>query len=73
MGQIHVYARLFLSASDDAERMQVFSDAVEWLEAQADTTIEKGLKSRVFAMFCTREGADFLRWVIGHEGEDTAT
>jgi hypothetical protein len=70
MGQFHVYARLFLAASDDRERSQVFDEAVEWLEHTAETTIEKGLKTRVFAILCTREGADFLRWVTGNDGED---
>jgi len=70
MGQFHVYAKLFLAAGDDRERSQVFAEAVEWLEHTAETKLESGLKTRVFAILCTREGADFLRWVTGHDGEN---
>lgn len=71
MGQFHVYARLFLAAGDDRARAQVFAEAVEWLEHTTETTIEKGLKTRVFAILCTREGADFLRWVTGNDAENS--
>jgi hypothetical protein len=70
MGQIHVYARLFLAACDDRARAQVFDEAMEWLENTAETTIEKGLKTRIFAILCTKEGADFLRWVTGNDAEN---
>lgn len=71
MGQFYVYARLFLAAADDRARAQVFAEAVEWLEHTAETTIEKGLKTRIFAILCTREGAEFLRWVTGNEAENS--
>ena len=48
----------------------MFAEAVEWLEHTAETTIEKGLKTRVFAIFCTQEGADFLRWVTANDAEN---
>ena len=70
MGRFYLYARLFLTAKDNGEKAQVFDDAVDWLENKAETTIENGLKSRVFAILCTREGEDFLRWVTGHDGEN---
>jgi hypothetical protein len=70
MGRVYVYARLFLAAGSSHEKAQVFDDAVDWLERKAETTIEEGLKSRIFAIFCTREGEDFLRWVTGHDGEN---
>jgi hypothetical protein len=70
MGQFHVYARLFLDAKDDGERAQVFADVCEWLEAKSETTIEIGLKTRIFAILCTREGADFLRWVTGNDPQN---
>ena len=70
MAQFHAYARLFLVAGSDQEKAQVFDQAVEWIEGSAGTTIEKGLKSRVFAILCTREGEDFLRWVSGHDAEN---
>lgn len=70
MAQFHAYAKLFLVAASDQEKAQVFSEAVEWIEGAAGTTIEKGLKSRVFAILCTREGEDFLRWVSGHDAEN---
>jgi len=70
MGQLHVYARLFLAAGDDRARAQVFAEAVEWLEHTAETTIEKGLKTRIFAILCTREGEDFLRWVTANDAEN---
>jgi hypothetical protein len=70
MGPLHVYARLFLEAEDSGEKAQVFADAVDWLEVKAETTIENGLKTRIFAILCTREGEDFLRWVTGHDGEN---
>lgn len=67
MGRIYVYARLFLAAADDGERHRVFVDAVEWLEHASQATLEKGLKTRIFAILCTREGAEFLRWMTGHD------
>ena len=70
MGQIHVFARLFLAAGDDRARSQVFNEAVEWLEHTAETTIEKGLKTRIFAILCTKEGADFLRWATANEASN---
>lgn len=68
MVRFYVYARLFLAARDEPERSQVFSDAVEWVESTTGTKVEKGLKTRVFAMLSTDQGADFLRWVVGHDG-----
>lgn len=73
MGQFHVYARLFLAASSDHEKAQVFDEVVEWLESKSGATIESGLKSRIFAILCTREGADFLRWVTANDGSDLHT
>jgi hypothetical protein len=70
MAQIHVFARLFLAAGDDRARAQVFAEALEWIEHTAETTIEKGLKTRVFAILCTKEGADFLRWVTANEASN---
>jgi hypothetical protein len=73
MAQFHVYAILFLAATSEQEKAQVFGEAVEWIEGAAGTTIEKGLKGRIFAILCTREGEDFLRWVSGHDTEDVHT
>lgn len=70
MGHLYVYARLFLDAKDNGERAEVFADAVEWLERESETTLEIGLKSRVFAILCTQEGVNFLRWVTGNDGEN---
>ena len=67
MGQFHVYATLFLDTTSVDEKAQVFDSAVEWLESKSETTIENGLKSRVFAILCSPQGEDFLRWVIGHD------
>lgn len=63
----YVFARLFLVAQGDREKAEVFDKAVEWLESKSETTIENGLKSRIFAILCSPEGEDFLRWVIGHD------
>jgi hypothetical protein len=67
MGQFYVYARLFLDANGVLEKSEVFDKTVEWLESKSETKIENGLKSRVFAILCSPEGEDFLRWVIGHD------
>ena len=63
----YVFARLFLVAQHGPEKAEVFDRAVEWLESKSETTIESGLKSRIFAILCSPEGEDFLRWVIGHD------
>jgi hypothetical protein len=69
MGQFYVYARLFLDANGVTEKSEVFDRTIEWLESKSETKIESGLKSRVFAILCSPEGEDFLRWVIGHDSD----
>ena len=69
MGQFYVFVRLFLDAKSVPEKAEVFDRTVEWLESKSETTIEIGMKRRVFAIFCSPEGEDFLRWVIGHDSD----
>jgi hypothetical protein len=63
----YVFARLFLVAQGDREKAEVFDKAVEWLESKSETTIDSGAQRRIYAILCSPEGEDFLRWVIGHD------
>lgn len=67
MGPLYVYARLFLAATDRREKEEIFSNAVEWLENKAETTLSDGLKDCLLSILLSPEGERFLVWATDGE------
>ena len=65
MGQLHVYATLFLSSETDSDRKLVFADAVEWAENKAETSLEPECCDLIFGILSSPAGEKLLRWAIG--------
>lgn len=59
------YVQAFLATEDEHEKALVIAQACKWLASKSpDTTVDDELVEHVTRVLRSKEGEDFLRWIV---------
>jgi hypothetical protein len=58
------YGQDFLIEHDSYKKTVIANDCLEWLASKSKTKLDDELISKIDAILKTKEGEDFVRWVV---------
>jgi hypothetical protein len=58
------FGQRWLAEVDPGRRIDIAGDCSEWLAAKTDTKFDDQIVSRLFAMLKTKEGEEFVRYLV---------
>jgi hypothetical protein len=67
---VATYIQAFLTAKSVNDKAIIVSDAAEWLSAKTQTKFDDELVSHVSAILRSKEGEEFLTWVVAKIEEE---